>query len=93
MRITCDVETTNRVCATLNMRGKGKVVRAQVSIGKKLAPTGTESEVFIMICTKQDRNGTKYKVSLLNSGIRLIRTVAPSVDQIIFEWLLIDIIA
>ena len=64
MRITCDVETSNRLCASLNMKGKGKPGRSQLSVGRKPGSDSKDGEVYIMICTKQDRNGTKYIVSI-----------------------------
>jgi hypothetical protein len=45
------------------MRQKGKAMKSQVSIGRKPGRTSESDDVFLMICTKQDRNGAKYKVS------------------------------
>ena len=61
MRIAGDVEISNRLLPALNMRGKSKAVRSHLSVGKKPGHKD-DSDIYLMICTKQDRNGTKYKV-------------------------------
>lgn len=61
MRITCDTDVANRLLPSFNMRQKGKVVKSQVSIGRKPGASAG-GDVYLMICTKNDRNGAKYKV-------------------------------
>ena len=62
MRITCDVDTANRLLPSFNMRQRGKAMKSQLSIGRKPGAK-VEDEVYLMICTKQDRNGAKYRAS------------------------------
>ena len=63
MRITCDVKVANRLLPSFNMAQHGKVMKSQVSVGRKPGATSDSQDVFLMICTKQDRNGAKYKVT------------------------------
>ena len=68
MRITCEVDVSNRLLPSFNMRNKGKASRAQLSIGRKPGSDQTDGEVFLMIGTKQDRSGTsKYRVGVYHS--------------------------
>ena len=64
MRLTADVDIVNRLLPTFNIKSKSKVTRSQVSVGCKPSVIGQtkKTEVFLMICSKQDRNGSKYKV-------------------------------
>ncbi len=61
MRITCDVEVVNRLLPAFNLRGKNKATRSQLSVGRKPG-ADNEGDIYLMICTKQDRNGAKYRV-------------------------------
>ena len=61
MRITCDAEVVNRLLPAFNMRGKNKPVRCQLSVGKKPGAAADDS-TYLMMCTKNDRNGAKYMV-------------------------------
>ena len=62
MRICCDVDVVNRLLPSFNMKKKGKSSRAQLSVGRKPGADGNTGEVFLMMCTKLDRNGAKYQV-------------------------------
>ena len=64
MRISCDVDIVNRLLPSFNMKKKGKSSRAQLSVGRKPGSGGNTSEVFLMMCTKLDRNGAKYQVTM-----------------------------
>ena len=67
MRITCDVDIGNRLLPSFNMKGKSRAMRAQVSVGRKPGcnASSKDNDVYLMIITKQDKNGTKYRVRLL----------------------------
>ena len=67
MRITCDVDTSNRLLPSFNMKSKGKAAKAQLSVGRK--PGEKDGEVYLMIATKQDRNGTRYRVDIVKQCI------------------------
>ena len=62
MRITCDIDVTNRLLPSFNMKQKGKAAKSQVSVGKK--PGSKEGEIFLLVCTKQDRSGAHYRVCI-----------------------------
>ena len=62
MRISCDVDIVNRLLPSFNMKKKGKSSRAQLSVGRKPGSGANSGDVFLMMCTKQDRNGAKYQV-------------------------------
>ena len=64
MRLSADVDIVNRLLPAFNIKSKTRVVRSQVSIGKKPVAIGDDkkTEVFLMLCSKQDRNGAKFKV-------------------------------
>ena len=61
MRLVCDVEVNNRLLPAFNIKGKNKSSKAQISVGQKPGADKDDS-AYLMICTKQDRNGAKYKV-------------------------------
>ena len=63
MRITGFVEVSNRLLPAFNMRSKNKGAQCQLSIGRKPGDgVLADNEVWLMISSKQDRNGAKYKV-------------------------------
>ena len=66
MRITCDVDVCNRLLPAFNISSKGKPSRTQLSVGKKPGDMAKEDDVYLMLCSKQDRNGAKYKVMTLS---------------------------
>ena len=72
MRICCDVDVVNRLLPSFNMKKKGKSSRAQLSVGRKPGAGGNTGEVFLMMCTKLDRNGAKYQVITLRSDGRAV---------------------
>lgn len=63
MKITGNVEVVSRLLASASQRPKGKSARSQIAIGRKCGSSGSDEEVFLMICSQQHREGTKYKVS------------------------------
>ena len=63
MRITGFVEVSNRLLPTFNMRSKNKGTQCQISVGRKPGDgILADTDVWLMISNKQDRNGAKYKV-------------------------------
>lgn len=64
MKITGNVEVVSRLLASASQRQKGKSARSQLAIGRKCgSSSGSGDEVFLMICSQQHREGTKYKVN------------------------------
>jgi len=61
MKVAGDVEIVNRLLSSTGMRSKGRCSRAQLGIGHS-GPSGSR-EAALLICTQQDRAGTKYIVS------------------------------
>lgn len=61
MRLKCEVQVTNRLLPTLNIRKPARTTYTQVSIGKN--PGSNSGQLFLMLCTAQNRSGTKYLVS------------------------------
>ena len=68
MRITCDVDVCNRLLPSFNISSIGKPSRTQISVGKKNGGVSKVDDVYLMLCTKQDRNGAKYKVMNCTGG-------------------------
>ncbi len=64
MRIQCDFDIVNRLLPSFNLKSSSKSARAQVSVGRKPG-SNTKDDVFLMICTKQDLNGMKYRVNII----------------------------
>lgn len=60
MKVAGDVEIVNRLLSSTGMKSKGRCSRAQLGIGH-CGPTGGK-EAALLICTQQDRSGTKYIV-------------------------------
>ncbi|CAG5127393.1 unnamed protein product [Candidula unifasciata] len=69
MRLTCEVHITNRLLPTLNIRKPVRSTFTQVSIGQKPGGQNKAGQVFLMLCTAKNRNGTKY---LLHSNVAQI---------------------
>ena len=63
MRITADVEVNNRLLPSFNMKGKGRSLKAQLSVGRKPGSDSKDPETHMLICTKQNPAGTFYRVS------------------------------
>ncbi|TRY78467.1 hypothetical protein TCAL_12935 [Tigriopus californicus] len=90
MRISADVLVSNRALCTHNIKGKVKPVRSSISIGKKsVTGSAKESEIFILVCTAQNRGGTKYEVrknvqgvftKFAHEGKATIRLIEPQLD-------------
>ena len=57
MRINAEVVVTNRSLCSHNLKGKAKPARSSLALG------GKKGEFFMMLCTAQNRAGTKYPVS------------------------------
>lgn len=92
MRISCDVDVVNRLLPSFNMKKKGKSSRAQLSVGRKPGAEGNTGEVFLMMCTKLDRNGAKYQlrnnieqyfIKFVQQGKATIRFLEPPHDLVI----------
>ncbi|BFZ12002.1 hypothetical protein BsWGS_15041 [Bradybaena similaris] len=58
MRLKCEVQVTNRLLPALNIRKPARTTYTQVSIGKN--PGSNSGQLFLMLCTAQNRSGTKY---------------------------------
>ena len=66
MRLTADVEVSNRILPSFNLSNKGKSTHSQLSVGRKPGDNSKDGDVYLMVCTKLDRNGAKYRVSVLS---------------------------
>ncbi len=60
MRISADVLVSNRALCSHNMKKPAKSAHGSLAIGKK------DGEVFLMVCTPQNRGGAKYAVDKAN---------------------------
>lgn len=60
MKVVADVEIVNRLLPSAGLRSKGRSSRSQLSIGH--SGLGS-SDVSLLICTQQNRMGTKFYVS------------------------------
>ncbi len=64
MRVGAEVTVSNRGLAQHNMRRAGKAARASLALGrKKVKEEGEQDQVFLLLCTAQNRGGTKYRVT------------------------------
>ncbi|KAK3604597.1 hypothetical protein CHS0354_027451 [Potamilus streckersoni] len=90
MRITCDIDITNRLLPSHNMKKPVRPMRAQVSIGKKPGNGPMKNgTLYMMVCTAKDKNGTKYLIKdnveqifakYVNEGRATIRFREPDQD-------------
>ncbi|KAK6304134.1 hypothetical protein J4Q44_G00247200 [Coregonus suidteri] len=62
MKLQCDVEVVNRMLPTYGIKNRGKGVRAVLSIGRLVDKTTECNNIYLMICTANDRAGSKYKL-------------------------------
>ncbi|XP_014676737.1 PREDICTED: leucine-rich repeat protein 1-like [Priapulus caudatus] len=92
MRLTCSLEIGNRILPSLNVAGKRTSARTQISIGRNPGSDSKDGTLFLMICTAQNRVGTKYKLKanidqvftkFVNEGKMTIRVKEPPHDLII----------
>lgn len=62
MRLSCEVDVVNRLGASLGNRAR-KSTWCQLAIGKKPSSSSTpDNTLYLMLSSKQDRNGTKYQL-------------------------------
>ncbi|XP_037550689.1 leucine-rich repeat protein 1 [Nematolebias whitei] len=89
MKLQCCVEVVSHLLPTYGMRGRGKGVRALVSIGKHMDKSSQHSHVYMMVCTAKDRTGNKYKLKdniekfftwFVEEGKATVRLKEPAVD-------------
>nr|KAG5700867.1 hypothetical protein BaRGS_012274 [Batillaria attramentaria] len=62
MRITCEVDTINRLLPALNLKKPSRSSHAQVSVGRSSSTSSKDATLFVMVCTAKDRNGNKYLI-------------------------------
>lgn len=92
MRINCEVHVHNRMLPSLNMAGKKKGTQSSLAIGKKPGAANDASQLFLQICTLQNKSGTKYKIhnnikavfaKFVEEGKFTIQLKEPTVDILI----------
>ncbi|KAK4309050.1 hypothetical protein Pmani_019309 [Petrolisthes manimaculis] len=62
MRINCEVQVSNRKLPSLSLNNKRGGTRSSLGIGRPPASKADVSNLFIHLCTAQNKQGTKYKV-------------------------------
>ncbi|XP_027217195.2 leucine-rich repeat protein 1 [Penaeus vannamei] len=62
MRINCEVQVSNRKLPSLNMSSKKNTARSSLGIGRLPGSKADVSNLFIHLCTAQNKQGNKYKV-------------------------------
>ncbi|RUS69776.1 hypothetical protein EGW08_022462, partial [Elysia chlorotica] len=62
MRLRCEVQVSNRQLPSLNIRKPTRPNFSQVSVGKKPGERNKDGPVYIMLCTTQNKSGTKYLI-------------------------------
>ena len=65
MRLNCEISIVNRIATSHNVRNTSKPARASLAIGRKDSSKLADEKgrnVFLLVCTAKERNGTKYKV-------------------------------
>lgn len=56
------MDIINRLLPSMNVKKGGRSCHTQLSIGKKPQSDSKEGTLFLMVCTAQDKNGTKFQV-------------------------------
>jgi len=59
MRLRCDVQVSDH---QVSVRKPGKPAFTQVSVGRKPGHQGKDDPIYVMLCTAQNRNGSKYVI-------------------------------
>ncbi|XP_048736879.1 leucine-rich repeat protein 1-like isoform X2 [Ostrea edulis] len=89
MRIKCEMDIINRLLPSMNVKKGGRSCHTQLSIGKKPQSDSKEGTLFLMVCTAQDKNGTKFQIKdnveqifakFINEGKATIRFKDPEQD-------------
>ncbi|KAK3796143.1 hypothetical protein RRG08_018144 [Elysia crispata] len=62
MRLRCEVQVSNRQLPSLNIRKPTRPNFSQVSIGRKPGERNKDGPVYLMLCTTQNKSGTKYLI-------------------------------
>ncbi|XP_022801362.1 leucine-rich repeat protein 1-like [Stylophora pistillata] len=65
MRLNCEISIVNRIATSHNVRNTSKPARASLAIGRKDSSKLVDEKgknVFLLVCTAKERNGTKYKI-------------------------------
>ncbi|GFO30188.1 leucine-rich repeat protein 1-like [Plakobranchus ocellatus] len=62
MRLKCEVQVTSRQLPSLNIRKPNRPNFSQVSIGRKPGECNKDGPIYLMLCTSQNRSGTKYLI-------------------------------
>ena len=60
MRLTCEVQLSNRLLPTLSIKKTGKAARCQLALGRK--PATVDKTVYLMVSTSQNPSGSIFKV-------------------------------
>lgn len=89
MRLKCEVQVSNRQLPSLNIRKPTRPNFSQVSIGRKPGECNKDGPIYIMLCTTQNKSGTKYLVPnnveqvfsrFANEGKATVRIKSPPDD-------------
>ncbi|XP_045133468.1 leucine-rich repeat protein 1-like [Portunus trituberculatus] len=64
MRISCEVLVSNRRLPSLGMaNSRRRSCQASLGIGRSAGGAGDASALFVLLCTAQNKHGTRYKVA------------------------------
>ncbi|XP_013784058.1 leucine-rich repeat protein 1-like [Limulus polyphemus] len=94
MRLNAEIEVLSRIVPSLNIKRKGKAMKATLVLSRKLNVNSISnmSDVILIICTSQNPAGMKYKIvknvdmvftKFIQEGKATIRLKEPEHDIII----------